>query len=440
MIGKMENNFKRFIHKEMPCASKWRWSTIRLYQNQTNSCHRTTTDQIPDDFDSFHNTPIKKRTRELMLKGQWPGYGCDYCKNIEKAGGVSDRNDFNNIVTEQEVPIEVFSDPTRTELTPTLIEIYFSNLCNMSCIYCDGNYSTTWNDEERRFNGYSTNPEFFERYTVFDQDRYRNLVEKMFSWLDRNYHHLTDLHILGGEPFIQDEAFRLIDFMETRSDSRLQNLLFSTNLKIENVRFRKALDQLMRLNDTGKIRNIVINPSIDCWGPEIEYIRTGLNMARWEENFSMLVSEYEPLTVNLHCTMTSLSIKSMDRLTNLVNNYNANRHKNKATVSFSIVDGRNFLHPGIFPRGFFDSDFDRIMQTFDDPVSKERLSGLQLFINDCQPRPDLVTKLKRFLTIIDERRGLDWRKTFEWLERFDQDASIKDTLHEDIDHPCLVQW
>ena len=155
----------------------------------------------------------------------------------------------------------------------------------------------------------------------------------------------------------------------------------------------------------------------------------------------MLVREYEPLGVNVHCTMTALSIKSMDGLIGMKDLYGSTRKTNKITTSFAFVDGREFLHPGIFPNGFFDEDFDRIMQMMDDQKSKEWLSGYKTYLNRCQYKPELVAKLKDFLSIIDKRRNLDWRKTFKWLAEFDQD-SIRATIPmlDDVDHPCLVQW
>ena len=62
------------------CALKFGWSTIRLSEGTTASCHRTDSDQIIN-FQDFHNTPIKQQawpinrtiTRELRQKNQEAG-------------------------------------------------------------------------------------------------------------------------------------------------------------------------------------------------------------------------------------------------------------------------------------------------------------------------------------------------------------------------------
>jgi hypothetical protein len=80
------------INTATACQLKWNWSTIRLYDGTTSSCHRVDPDTVvPGTFDNFHNTPKKIADRKLMLNGQWPQGGCEYCKNIEDAGGSSDR-------------------------------------------------------------------------------------------------------------------------------------------------------------------------------------------------------------------------------------------------------------------------------------------------------------------------------------------------------------
>ena len=80
------------IKTQTACQLKWTWSTIQLYNGLTNSCHRVGQTVLnPDTFDHFHNTEKKINDRKLMLEGEWPTGGCEYCANIEQAGGQSDR-------------------------------------------------------------------------------------------------------------------------------------------------------------------------------------------------------------------------------------------------------------------------------------------------------------------------------------------------------------
>ena len=123
------------IETDTACQLKWNWSTIRFYNGITSSCHRAGFDQLDvDNFDQFHNLPKKIADRKLMLEGKWPGGGCEYCKNIEDSGHKSDRH--LHLTMPDQVPPELEYDLTAVEVTPQIVEIYFDNVCNMSCLYC----------------------------------------------------------------------------------------------------------------------------------------------------------------------------------------------------------------------------------------------------------------------------------------------------------------
>jgi hypothetical protein len=79
------------IHTDTACQLKWNWSTIFLTTEKTASCHRTNHHRFDSEQFDFHNTPSKLEDRRRMLQGLWPEKGCDYCKDIERAGGHSDR-------------------------------------------------------------------------------------------------------------------------------------------------------------------------------------------------------------------------------------------------------------------------------------------------------------------------------------------------------------
>jgi len=138
------------IKTETACQLKWNWSTIRLYTGVTSSCQRASYSNITvDNFDSFHNTREKIDARKLMLNGQWPSGGCGYCQQIEAAGGVSDRMFHTSIPNMY--PLELDNNSLAVEVTPTILEVYFDNVCNMSCIYCWDGFSSKIQQENIKF-------------------------------------------------------------------------------------------------------------------------------------------------------------------------------------------------------------------------------------------------------------------------------------------------
>ena len=138
------------IRSATACQSKWTWSTLWLNRLATSSCHRV--NPVPfalDELENFHNIPRKIKDREMMLAGAWPGGGCEYCRDMERAGGWSDRQ--HNLEIRGLTPPELETDATATHVTPRLVEIFAQNTCNLACIYCNATLSSKIEQENRKF-------------------------------------------------------------------------------------------------------------------------------------------------------------------------------------------------------------------------------------------------------------------------------------------------
>jgi hypothetical protein len=411
------NKFSELSNTNDPtCLYKWAWSTIFLQTGGTSSCHRTATDRVDHtNFETFHNTPSKLETRQAMLDGNWPGKGCEYCKKIEDAGGISDRVDLNGNARIEWIPKELIENNRAINITPTMVEVYFSNLCNMACVYCDPGYSSTWEVEARKHNLY---PKEYLDKLIFNKDKYSLILEKFWQWLDKNATNLTRYNILGGEPFYQTELETNIEFFETHPCPNLTLTIFS-NLKVNEKKFRTIMDKVNSLLAKKHLKEVKIIASIDCWGPQQEYVRYGIDLTQWEKNFSILVHDYVDVELELHGTMSGLTIKTIPELTERMNMWNVFRKSiNKKTIyqTFNLVMNPPYMAPDIFPTGFFDADFDRLVAVVEHESDKQTIRGYQSTINNTPHNPDMVTKLKAELTAIDKRRNLNWRDHFLWLE------------------------
>jgi hypothetical protein len=187
------NNFMHPLQSNLQCRLKWSHSTIFLTTNTTASCHRVNQDVIPENFD-FHNTPEKIIARNKMINNVWPEHGCEHCRVIEDAGGISDRLLHSTMPHAPESARELKDNPAQTSnLTPTELELFFSSNCQMSCTYCGQYFSTTWEAENKKFGhideylyGFATDND-----PMNDRSNYKGNVlqvkEKLFVWLDEMY-------------------------------------------------------------------------------------------------------------------------------------------------------------------------------------------------------------------------------------------------------------
>ena len=255
------------IKTQTACQSKWTWSTIYLNQLSTASCHRV--DPIPfslDQFDDFHNIPKKLEDRRLMLKGEWPKGGCEYCQVIEKAGGHSDRQ--HNLEIRGLTPPELETDLQAVRVTPRIVEIFAQNTCNLSCTYCNSNLSSKIEQENKKFGDFNQQGVLIPVVQV--PQSAKQYFDRFIDWLDRNIQDLVRLHLLGGETFIQHELIAaVLDIIQRRPNPRLELCIFS-NMNVPDRYWDQYTDQIRDLQLRKHIKVFDITASIDCWGPEAE--------------------------------------------------------------------------------------------------------------------------------------------------------------------------
>jgi pyruvate-formate lyase-activating enzyme len=384
-----------------------------MYSGETSSCHRVEKIALsPDNFKSFHNTSKKIADRELMLKGQWPQGRCEYCKNMEQSGGQSDRQ--MHLQIPDLTPPELDTDPTATHVTPRILEVYFDNVCNMSCIYCHDGFSSRIQQENKKFGRFESHGVIIDntqsKHPEFDQ-----LQTELWTWLDSNYQTLHRLHILGGEPFFQSQFETCLEFLESHSNPELEfNVV--TNLKVSPAKLANFVQRMRTLLIQRKIKRLDITCSIDCWGAEQEYIRYGINLEEWKQNFEYLVAQ-PWIMLNINQTITGIGMKSIVPLLQYVNQHRANRkigHYHQAVINI------DYFNPAIFGPGVFDQDFEQILKVMPDDTwqhqnSRELMKTLQLQCSQSTRQPDQLMKLKVMLDEMDRRRNLNWRVTFPWL-------------------------
>lgn len=416
------------IKVEPACLLKWSWSTVFLNTGTSASCHRTRQYTIdPDNFEEFHNLPEKIIARELMLAGKWPGAGCEYCKHVEDVGGISDRIlQLTSQMDPCQHPPELDIDATATKVTPTILEVYFKNTCNMACTYCNADLSSRWEDEDRKFLGHNQNKEI----KLAKIDQYNQMVSGLWNYLEKNdtYKILRRYHILGGEPFLLTELDDSIAFWDSHPNI---NLTFSiiTNLNIPTERFQKYIDKFERLVLDNKIWKLQITASLDAWGPQQEYVRYGLDLSLWQRNFELLVAK-PWATLSINSTMSSLTIKHMPELIKKINHWNSLRSQETFTVdhvfnepiqhSFQTVIG-NIDDPYIFGNGVFNTAMDEILSLMPtdnimQKSAKEHMQSIADALVKSNRKSEQIEKFKSYLDSLDQRRNTNWRTLFAWLD------------------------
>ena len=407
------------IKQGIPCQLKWNHSTVYLTTGTTASCHRVEHDPIDMESFDFHNIPEKIQAREKMLSGQWPGRGCEHCKQIEDAGGMSDRLlhlDFPGVTA----PAELKSNKLATHVTPTQLEIYFGNTCNLKCLYCNSKFSSTIDAENARFGEWDyryTNPigGLYLPGKIEINPKINEMTEKLFVWLGENLEKLNKIIVLGGEPFLQKETERLIKLLEESNSPKLTLVVFS-NLTVEHVRVKNWIGRLNQLKINKKISNLQVVGSLDCWGAPAEYLRNGLKLDLYEKNFTWML-ENTDTTLSVNCALTALTIPTLPDLVQKINEWSRIK-----PVYFSMMKAgdniRQYLHPMIFGKDILSLGFNQAVEIFEDNNDSIKRNyhqyhlGIGKEIASTEPNLMEQKKLNMYLCELDRRRNTSWRETF----------------------------
>jgi len=400
------------------CQSKWTWSTIYLNQLSTASCHRVNPVKFDlDDFDNFHNIPKKISDRQLMLEGKWPKGGCEYCQRIENSGGYSDRQ--FNLEVRGLTPPELEIDSRAVHVSPRIVEIFAHNTCNLSCIYCNGNLSSQIERENQKHGEFKSNNVHIPIITN-PTTTATEYLDRFISWVDRNVITLSRLHLLGGETFLQHDLMdKILTTLEQRPNPQLEFCLFS-NLNVPDAVWNRYIPRILDLQKQKYIKYFDLTASIDCWGPEQEYVRSGLDLNKFEQRFAW-AADQDPgrLRLNVNQTVTNMTIKTMPQMIEKIKQYSKHRHIGQYFEFY--IGNQLFQHPNIYAYSMWEKDFENILAAMptDTAEQKEaipRMVGLQRYLQQYTSHNRTeISKLHVYLDELDRRRRTDWRKLFGYL-------------------------
>ena len=410
------------ITKGLPCQLKWTHSTVYLTDGVSASCHRVLGDpiEVRNGELNFHNIPEKLEARRKMLRGEWPGRGCEHCKHIEEAGGKSDRMVHLNLEGTT-APPELDKDLEAVDVTPRQLEVYWGNTCQQSCIYCGAHYSSTIQQEEKRFGAFKQDGVKINDWWK-KNPKIEAHTELLFKWFENHLHKLHKIFVMGGEPFLQKETFRFIEFLEKGSYPDL-TLVFFSNHNIEHERFKKWMDRLDVLQKSGRLDKIQIFFSCDALGPEGEYVRTGLDLKIALKNFEYILHNTE-FEQGINSALTVTAVPGMPALVKYLNDCNKIKsvYWSMMKANQYEIGPREYMYPGIFGNKINEWGLREAIEMFEtksmgniDSVKENYKTYMHGIMKEFEEREPMLLRQKQFkiyLNELDRRRDTNWPKIY----------------------------
>jgi organic radical activating enzyme len=295
------------------CAAKWYNATIWLSNGRTASCHHPIAHSIPiesiqKNASALHNTEYKKEQRQLMIDGKRPDE-CSYCWRVE------DNND-PTIFSDRIYKSHIYSIEDMTKLKtlsysqnidPKTLEISFDNLCNLSCTYCNPEFSSTWSTDIKangKYIGLKTpggnTYTHSSEYTLSINSKEENIyIEKFFEWYNTSLKDsLQELRITGGEPSRSPHFWKLLDQC---TDAKFD---FAVNSNL--IMSEKRLDSLIEA--AGRFKKFDLYTSCESYGKHAEFVRHGLKYDLWRSNLITFATKAKFNSLHIMMTISALSV------------------------------------------------------------------------------------------------------------------------------------
>jgi hypothetical protein len=426
------------------CLAKWHHTTIYLQTGQTHSCYHPAPHDIPvellqADPSVLHNTPQKIEERKSMIEGGKPT-GCQYCWNIEALGEdyISDRKERNaSIYTDQR--FNAIKTAPLAPVNPQYIEISFGNECNFKCGYCHPKHSSSYYKEIKDHGPYTmvkNHRNDINWFQIYEEET-NPYVEAWWRWWPEVRKTLTILRITGGEPLLQKSTWKLLDDLEVNPLPNLE-LNINSNFGVKPILIERLADKVNNLIAQGKIKDFKIFTSMDTWGSQAEYIRTGLDLTVWEKNLDTYLTKTS-LPVTFMVTFNILTVTNFQSLLEKILEwrvkYNGDTQNKWQRIRFDTPYLKEPLQydMNLLPKEEFmpymQSHLDFILANLDDKnrfkfndLEYAKFERVVKYMETSLYTPQKLLEGKRdffnWFTEYDRRRDTDFVKTFPELGQF----------------------
>ena len=278
------------------CILPWNHIFGGLLGNYHLCCHAEYQDSAPilgpasySITQVWNGEPLKK-VRKQFLAGGIPAVCKKVCYDREAIGVKSNRNSVNERFENQKHLQDKTQEDGSLPSMPTYMDIRFGNLCNFKCRMCGPESSTSWYKDTKLSFSKTVDP-----YT-------KN--EALWEDMPNIIPHLTDVYFAGGEPFVQDGHYKLLQLLINSPYSKNIKLQYNTNLSYTKYKKFNLLEMWKNFKD------VSLWPSIEGYRAQAEFSRKGLNWNNFENN----VNHYKKHIKTFSSVISIYSITSMPDL------------------------------------------------------------------------------------------------------------------------------
>jgi MoaA/NifB/PqqE/SkfB family radical SAM enzyme len=236
--------------------------------------------------DIWNNNKFKQ-LRLNMIKGIKSDV-CSLCYLAEEKNYNSLRLGFNEVYKDQFYRIdETNDDDSVDKFEPISFDLRLSNKCNFKCIMCNEEYSSSWEEE-------------IKKYKNIDLSSNKVDADSILSQLDSCFATCKEIQFAGGEPLLMESHYKILKKIIEFKNINC-NITYITNFSILNYKNTSILDIWK------KLPNLSIRISIDGIGERGELIRKGFRWNNFMKNIQQLKSEIPTVPISYQFALQALN-------------------------------------------------------------------------------------------------------------------------------------
>jgi MoaA/NifB/PqqE/SkfB family radical SAM enzyme len=254
------------------------------------------------NFGDIQNSNAMRSLREQFLAGQKP-QTCRKCWMEERAGRDSKRihtlNRLKHTVTDTE---------WTTDAKPLMfLDLKLGNICNLKCRICGSWSSSQFATEEINFMPRDEQKASFP-YQMLRAGAWPKENESFWSQIDSHLSDIRYIEFTGGEPFMIEQHFDMLQGMIDRGIAHQVEIHYNTN----GTQWPERGPAIW-----SHFKTVEIAFSIDDLGPRFEYQRSNAVWWEVEQNlgkFRLLREQHSNIQLQCCSTVNVFNVRYIDQL------------------------------------------------------------------------------------------------------------------------------
>jgi MoaA/NifB/PqqE/SkfB family radical SAM enzyme len=358
-------------------------------------------DEITDDagakfnlaeasFLDIQNSRSMQTLREEFLQGNQP-QTCRRCWKEERSGRISKRMHTLDRLKHM-IPDQSWTADAKPLM---FLDLKLGNICNLKCRICGSWSSSTFATEELSYVNRDEDRKTNHHYQMLRQGAWPRENEKFWTEIDQVIDQIRYIEFTGGEPFMIQEHFDMLQSMVDRGIAHQVEIHYNTN----GTQWPEQAEEIWQ-----HFKHVEIAFSIDDVGARFEYQRTN---AVWSEvcqnieQFRHMRKRLRNMKLQVCCTVNVFNVLYLEDVAAWIT------HQDFDFVYWNIMHDAYYFSIATLPESAKLGIARRLDQAQVDARTRKEFDQIQQFMMAGTSLDGFILRMK--IADLDRRRQQDLR-------------------------------